>query len=187
MKPVDLQPGAVLLLGVLLFVLRPVELAALFLAAAVHELGHFWALRFLGIPVYALSFTVTGPVLHCETASNWYEELLSALAGPAAGLVLWMVSVSRWPLLGEISLYLSLLNLLPILPLDGGRALRAVLASFSDFQTAQTISRIMSLLFCGAMLLAGVYAAASGYGITCAVFAAWMTALACQAHGIVVK
>ena len=173
--------------GILLFSLTPLELLALTLAAAVHELGHLLMLRMLGIRVFGLTLAVTGPVLRCERAAVWYEDLLAALSGPMAGLLLWGSAVSRWPLLGEISLFLSILNLLPILPLDGGRALWAVLRHQFDETIAERICTTVSGLLCGAMLICGFLAAASGYGITMTVFAGWMAVLACQAHGIVVK
>ena len=44
MKPFRLDPGAALLLGLLLFALRPEELAAVVTAALIHELGHVLAL-----------------------------------------------------------------------------------------------------------------------------------------------
>ena len=187
MKQFDLQPGAVLLLGVLLFVLQPLEMLVLFLAASVHELGHLLMLWMLEIPVFGLTLAMTGPVLHCEHAAFWFEDLLAALSGPAAGFLLWGCTSSVWPLLGEISLFLSLLNLLPILPLDGGRALSAVLRHPLGETVSDRICAALSLLLCGVMLSGGILAAASGYGITFAVFAGWMAVLACQAHGIVVK
>lgn len=187
MKRIDLQPGAVLLLGVLLFVLRPVELLALLLAAGVHELGHLLMLSLLGVPVYGFTLAMTGPVLNCASASLWYETLLSALAGPAAGLLLYVLTGFQWPLLGEISLFLSLLNLLPILPLDGGRTLMAFLLFLFGETAAEKIEGRISAVLCGGMLFGSLLAAAEGYGITFAVFAAWMAVLACQARGIVVK
>lgn len=187
MNRFDLQPGAFLLLGVLLFVLQPTELLALFLAALVHELGHLLMLGLLGIRVYGFTITMTGPVIHCEPVSIWYEAVLCALAGPAAGLLLWMFCEFCWELLGEVSFFLSMINLLPILPLDGGRAWMAFLSFLSGEQTAKTICSWTSVAFCVGMLLGGLLAAATGYGIPFAVFAGWLTLLACQAHGIVVE
>lgn len=187
MKRLDLQPGAVFLLGVLLFALQPTELLALFLAALVHELGHLLMLRIMGMQVFGLTLAMTGPVLNCEPAAAWQEAMLSALAGPAAGFLLWMLIRSSWPLLSEISLFLSLFNLLPIIPLDGGRALMAFLSSLLGDPAAETVCGWISVILCIGMLFGGLLAAMEGYGITFAVFAGWLTVLACQAHGIVVK
>ncbi len=183
----DFQPGAALLLGVLVFALHPEELAALILAVTVHELGHWLMLRILGVRIYGLTITMTGPVLKCEPLSAWNAELLAALSGPASGLLLWLLTRTHWPLLGEISLFLSLLNLLPARPLDGGRALWAVCSHLFGDVSATVLCNLLRTLLCVTLLCSGIYAAASGYGITLAVFAAWLTVLACQANGIVVK
>lgn len=182
-----MQPGTVFLLGVLLFALQPMELLALILAASVHELGHLLMLWILGIRVSGITLAMTGPVLNCASGTAWYEEMLSALAGPGAGLLLCCIAASHWQLLCEISLFLSLLNLLPILPLDGGRALHAVLTFLFPASAADSICSMLSVFLCGAMLVCGLFAATLGYGVTTAVFAGWLTVLACQAHGIVVE
>lgn len=187
MKQFDLQPGAVLLLGVLLFVLQPMELLALFLAALVHELGHLLMLRILGIRILGITISMTGPVLNCEPGAVWFESVLSALAGPVAGFLLWMLAGSCWPLLSEISLFLSVFNLIPVLPLDGGRMLIACLAFLFGDPAAETVCGWISAVLCVGMLFGGLLAAVEGYGITFAVFAGWMAVLACQAQGIVVE
>ena len=187
MRQIDFQPGAALLLGVLFFAFRPVELGALLIAAAVHELGHWLMLRILGAQVCAFAITMTGPVLRYEKASSWFEEVLVSLSGPAAGLLLWFVTLACWRMLSEISLFLSLLNLIPVLPLDGGRALRSLLAHFVGDSSAERFCNMLCVVLCGSLLFCGLYAAYSGFGITLAVFAAWLTALACQADGIDVK
>ena len=173
------QPGAALLLGVLIFTLCPTELAALALAVLAHELGHLLALQLLGVRVSGVTFAMTGPVIRCEAPSTASGQILSALSGPVAGMLLYLFTYARWPLLGEISLFLSLLNLLPVPPLDGGRALRVIVG--------EKACQILSALLCGTLLLCGLLAAASGYGVTLAIFGAWLTVLACQADGIVVK
>jgi Zn-dependent protease len=62
------------------------------------------------------------------------QELRIALAGPAVSAVLGtlMIVVSPWfgihtYVAGRVNLLITAFNLLPIFPLDGGRALRAVL------------------------------------------------------------
>ena len=179
MKGIVFQPGAALLLGVLVFTLQPAELAALCIAATVHELGHLLALQILDVRISGVTFAMTGPVLRCDAPPAASGQILAALSGPAAGILLYLLIRDRWQLLGEISLFLSLLNLLPVPPLDGGRALRVIVG--------ENACRMLSTLICGALLLCGLLAAAAGYGVTLAVFGAWLTVLACQADGIVVE
>ena len=83
---VTVSGGAVLLLGVLIFVLRPAELAALLLAAAAHAVGHLAARLLLRGRVRGVAFTVSGPVIRCDVPPRAAARCLAALAGPAAGI-----------------------------------------------------------------------------------------------------
>ena len=105
-------------------------LAALLLAAAVHELGHAAVLLRLGQLPRGLRMDLAGLCLRCPPAETEGRELLRTLAGPAAGLLLALaLRGSGEPFLrlcGETSLALSGMNLLPASCLDGGRLLRSL-------------------------------------------------------------
>ena len=114
-----------------------------------HELGHCIALWCCGVSVSGLRLSVSGAALETE-AMNYRNEIICALAGPAVSLAL--TGLGRWfPNLAVISLGLAVFNLLPVPPLDGGRALRAALLLHLD---ATAVHRILVILAigCGAML-----------------------------------
>ena len=106
------------------------RLAALALAAAAHELGHFAALLALGQLPSALRLDAAGLCLRCPPAEGDGQELLRTLAGPLAGLILAWLLPKDGPaflsLCGAASLALSVLNLLPASCLDGGRLLHSL-------------------------------------------------------------
>ena len=94
-------------------------------ASAVHEAGHLLALRLWGAKVSRLRVGICGAVLDTDSQRLSYgRELACVLAGPAANLLLAAVSSAMGAVtLCGVNLTLCALNLLPVRPLDGGRAL----------------------------------------------------------------
>jgi Zn-dependent protease len=102
----------------------------------VHELGHVIELRRQGIAASAPMFI---PFLGAVVASkslgkNAYIEARVGLAGPILGtigsavcILVWAVTGHEyWRALGFFGFFLNLFNLLPVVPLDGGRAMAAM-------------------------------------------------------------
>lgn len=119
-----------LLLTLTWFFCGGLTLAALALAAAVHELGHAAVMVFQGQLPRSLRLDAAGLCLRCEPAEGEGRELLRTLAGPAAGLLLAMLlgesGIPFFRLAASASLALSGLNLLPASCLDGGRLIRSL-------------------------------------------------------------
>ena len=94
-------------------------------AAAIHELGHYVVLRLLGGRVTALRVSVFGAEMETDGAALSYgRELMAVLAGPMANLLAGLVLArAGYPAAAGAHLVLCAFNLLPVRPLDGGRAL----------------------------------------------------------------
>lgn len=117
-------------------------------AATVHELGHLGALYWFGARIRALRIGVMGAVLEADCQRLSYgKELVVVLAGPAMNLVCaWILSrfmVGCETVVG-IHLVLGGFNLLPIRPLDGGRALELFLTWIFDPFAGETITCAIS-------------------------------------------
>jgi Zn-dependent protease len=102
----------------------------------VHEMGHVWQLRREGIPASAPMFIpfLGALVMMKQMPKNALAEARVGLAGPVVGslgsLGAWGIyELTHEPLflgLAYVGFFLNLFNLLPMLPLDGGRAVGAL-------------------------------------------------------------
>jgi Zn-dependent protease len=108
----------------------------LVLLLLVHELGHVFELRRQGVPASApLFIPFLGAVVGMkQMPKDAWREARVALAGPILGSIgagaVWVAAEaldSEFLLaLAFVGFFLNLFNLLPIVPLDGGRAMAAV-------------------------------------------------------------
>ncbi len=124
----EITPGAALFYPLLFFLDSSGALAVVLPGILFHEIGHLLAAAVCGIRIRSLRLEITGLCLETERAHSKKTELLCLAAGPAAGF-LWSVLAGAvggdW--MGKsaaASLVLNGFNLLPGLPLDGGRILQ---------------------------------------------------------------
>ncbi|MFL5895065.1 MAG: site-2 protease family protein [Thermoleophilaceae bacterium] len=102
----------------------------------VHEMGHVLQLRREGVKASApLFIPFLGAVVGMkELPNDAAAEARVGLAGPVLGSVGALVPLLLWRLTGDVfwealafvGFFLNLFNLLPVLPLDGGRAMAAL-------------------------------------------------------------
>ncbi|HVA27235.1 MAG TPA: site-2 protease family protein [Candidatus Baltobacteraceae bacterium] len=107
----------------------------LILVLAAHELGHYVAYRGYGL---SAKLPVFIPFLGAYTvgaiAPDLEQDAYIALAGPLTGLTLaaacYAIAISTgdrfWFACADISAFLNLFNMIPVLPFDGGRVIGAV-------------------------------------------------------------
>lgn len=142
-----MSAGAILLLSALYFFGGFISLSALLLAVAVHELGHIIIIKLLGGGIKSLRIEASGMCMSLCGINSAASEAASLLAGPAAGLIFALIcsyygSKTANRLFLECAAYgilLTAYNLLPALPLDGGRAAYVVLSAVFGCKKAERI------------------------------------------------
>lgn len=140
----------------------------LFTSVVIHELGHAAVARLYGVETVEIRLWFLGGVAQFKDMPRQRgAEALVALAGPvtsaALGALTWLLAPVVPLGLGVqvviayvavTNLALALFNLLPALPLDGGRILRSLLALVFDRLRATTIAVAVSGILAVAL---GVY------------------------------
>jgi Zn-dependent protease len=131
-------------------------ITAVFGCVLLHELGHALTARYFGIATRSITLYIIGGVARLERMSEKaWEEFWVAVAGPAVNVliaVVLLIVLQVWSLVSPLNLGLQqafaatnvagflftlmamncglvLFNMIPAFPMDGGRVLRALLAS----------------------------------------------------------
>ncbi len=127
----SISPPALALLALAYFLDGSGAVSALMPAALAHELGHILALRFCSRRLTGVSLTLGGFALDYAPRLEGAQAALCAFAGPLLGAFYAVCACSLggsfWRMSGAVGFALSVFNLLPILPLDGGRIAAALL------------------------------------------------------------
>lgn len=138
-----------------------------YIIALLHELAHIVTAKLLDVSIssievypFGLCARLSEPIIRSPL-----KEACIALAGPLANLFIWAV-LPFFPIPKELQTYaeavtlsMAVLNLLPCLPLDGGRIFKAILtASFGilkayNYMLKQSRVLILLLLICAVAYL----------------------------------
>lgn len=143
----------------------------LFASVLVHELGHAVAARRYGVQTREITLWFLGGVAQFdEMPRQRGAEAVVAIVGPVVSLALaalfWWSWHAAWPgdALRLVLFYLSvtngllaIFNLLPALPLDGGRVLRSLLALRLEYLRATRLAVAVSQVVAVALGLYGFF------------------------------
>ena len=167
----------------LLYYLAPTDkLLAVLLPVIFHELGHLLALRLLGLRISRFRIDLKGLCMEYRGYAGGLGHALAAAAGPALGLLYALAASllasrysSAWlELTAGVSLLLSAFNLLPALPLDGGRILYHLSAALFGERVAARVADIVSLAVGTVLLGLGAYLMFRGFGLALELAAVWL-------------
>jgi Zn-dependent protease len=172
--PVEINLSFLLLLAVVLIAFGGLSglfvVAIAFGSVLLHELGHALVARRLGVHVSGIELSFFGgaaKMMDLPRSAN--HEIAIAAAGPAVSLMLGglgfglgaALGVPLLAAIGWINFVIAGFNLIPALPMDGGRILRALLTRRMSFvratDVAVTVSRVVAVGF-GVIGLLGAFA-----------------------------
>jgi stage IV sporulation protein FB len=155
-------------------------LLAVFGCILLHEFGHITMARRFGVRTPDVILLPIGGVARLERIPDEpKQELLIALAGPAvtAAIAVILYAILRLTgndaglgdlsptrpflsLLMNVNVYLLLFNLIPAFPMDGGRVLRALLASRMGIVRGTRVAAMLGQVLA---VLGGLYAVTAGH------------------------
>lgn len=183
-------------------------IAALFACIVLHELGHALTAQHFGIRTRNITLSPLGGIAQLERMSrNPWEEFCIAIAGPLVNVVIAMVlgvfvlgafgflpnavDSLAWrfvSVLLALNVVMVVFNLIPAFPMDGGRVLRAILASSMGLLPATRVAVVVGTLFAVVMGVVGVFVLGNPWLMLIALFVIWaghqeLAALEAEARG----
>ncbi|HEX4169514.1 MAG TPA: site-2 protease family protein [Bryobacteraceae bacterium] len=179
-------------------------IVALFACVVLHEFGHALAARRFGIPTKDITLLPIGGVSRFERMPEKpWQEFWVAAAGPlvslATGVVIYLalflaagfqpltgLSITSGPFLERLlvaNVALAIFNLIPAFPMDGGRVLRALLATRMDHVRATQIAASVGQ---GLALIFGLFGLFRDPFLLFIAFFVWIGAAA-EAHSVQMK
>ena len=163
--------------GVAVAVQSVVFVLTIFGCVVLHELGHALTARQFGIATHSITLLPIGGVANLDRIPRKpLHELLIALAGPAVNVAIAGVLLLLLVASGMVSIafntaaitnsfllqlllaniVLVLFNMLPAFPMDGGRVLRSLLATFMPFSKATNLAVIAGQIMAGLFVVVAI-------------------------------
>lgn len=159
-----MSPAAVAACAAAVYFLDFYVLSALLFAVAAHEAGHIICLRAFKLNISGVSVCAGGLCIDYCGFCHPLVHVLAAAAGPAAGIAyayacsfLGAYLYIAWLQLGAgMSLILSIYNLLPVMPLDGGRIFAEAATAMLGEKLGGAITALVSAAVCAVLFAVGL-------------------------------
>jgi Zn-dependent protease len=121
------------------YVLAAAFVVALYVSVLIHELAHVAVARHFRMRVHSVTLHLLGgeTLIEGESRTPW-QELATSIAGPIASLAIGFIGLRAESLtsgtasdvlysIAYVNILVAVFNMLPGLPLDGGRVFRAII------------------------------------------------------------
>ncbi|OAB46659.1 M50 family metallopeptidase [Paenibacillus glacialis] len=154
-----------------------IELITLFVIVLIHEMGHMSAAVVMGIKVRSVQLLPFGGVVSIEDHGKLtaWKEIIIALAGPLQNGIMMVIGMTfmavGWGNIEFISyivhgnMVIAVFNLLPILPLDGGKILQSLASRYYPYHFTLLWSSRVSIVTSMVVILFSLLPLIKGEGI----------------------
>lgn len=146
------------------------------ISVILHELGHLLGLLLCGCKPDKIVFHAFGVAIN--TGKLTFEKmLLTAISGPASSFLLAGLFYFMFPPLFPVNLCIGAVNVIPVLPLDGGRVVHTVLTKAIGRKSAGIISKLAGIFVGLVAMPLGIYLFfRSGFNVSLLLMAAFVLA-----------
>lgn len=156
-KKVRIHISALILVGMFLVGGDARVFAALIFAAIIHEIGHILSIKMFGMEIKEVNITAVGASIQKTGYSSYKRDIAVSAMGPAVSFSAFIISYIIYIGMGAgvqgtflsvfcgLNLILCILNLIPVLPLDGGVMLFSYLLLKYDISHARKLMFYISL------------------------------------------
>jgi Zn-dependent protease len=141
----------------------------IFVSILLHELGHAWACIVQGIPVERILIHGGGGYCLPARQPDRHQDEFVVAMGPIVNLALWAIASLLAPFVNDpmlfwglhlfalINIFLAIMNMIPVMPLDGGKLFQYLLRRFVDNDQARRIAGGVGVLICVLWIPAMIY------------------------------
>lgn len=146
------------------------RLLVLIIVVLIHELCHCFMCIYYGIEISEINLFIFGGVAKYkgDIESNPKQEIFISLAGPVSNFILIAIAILIMSIfnieMNEIiqffiacNLTIGLFNMIPLLPLDGGRILRGIIGYYLGIKKATYIVVKIGYIICILLFGIGIY------------------------------
>lgn len=144
------------------------------LACVLHELGHYLAIYLVGARSNGLRLSAVGAEISIQGRLSYGKEWVVAVAGPVVNFICALATCQLHPMFAGIHLSLGLFNLIPILPLDGGRCLGAALCMVLPPHQTEQIQAVAGVVVAMVLVCAGAFVTLQTGAVTLLLLGLWL-------------
>lgn len=145
-----------------------IEYILILFSIILHELGHIAISSLFGWQVHAVTILPVGlKASVTESGCSKIKNVIIYLSGPlvniciiSAGAFLWNINFLNRNILETVilsNIYILIFNMMPVLPLDGGKVLREILSYFIGLYRANTVIKKLSLFTASLIMFFGIF------------------------------